>query len=129
MRTTEGVIPHYTQQLQDHVQPDMITLGSLSLQQVSATKRNICVIIPYSLAHQPCPLCRVSLAFSNGYHVHVCVLCGECARVCVCVVVCVCVCVFISEFFYSPFLPDLYRIHTFFLGLDIQIFHITNVLC
>lgn len=56
----EEVIPCYAQQLRERVRPDMITLGSLSLQQVSATKRNICVIIPYSPAHQPCPLCCVS---------------------------------------------------------------------
>uniref|UniRef100_A0A3Q2NVJ5 Uncharacterized protein n=1 Tax=Fundulus heteroclitus TaxID=8078 RepID=A0A3Q2NVJ5_FUNHE len=54
------VIPCYAQQLRERVRPDMITLGSLSLQQVRATKRNICVIIPYSPAHQPCPLCCVS---------------------------------------------------------------------
>uniref|UniRef100_A0A671VT96 Orofacial cleft 1 candidate gene 1 protein n=1 Tax=Sparus aurata TaxID=8175 RepID=A0A671VT96_SPAAU len=50
-RTAKEVIPHYAQQLRERVRPDMITLGSLSLQQVSATKRNICVIIPYSPAH------------------------------------------------------------------------------
>ncbi|XP_053269037.1 uncharacterized protein ofcc1 [Pleuronectes platessa] len=33
MRIAEEVIPHYTQQLRERVQPDMITLGSLSLQQ------------------------------------------------------------------------------------------------
>uniref|UniRef100_A0A3B5ABF3 Orofacial cleft 1 candidate 1 n=1 Tax=Stegastes partitus TaxID=144197 RepID=A0A3B5ABF3_9TELE len=60
--TAEEVIPHYAQQLRERVRPDMITLGSLSLQQVRATKRNICVIIPYSPAHQPCPLCCVSVA-------------------------------------------------------------------
>uniref|UniRef100_A0A674MF04 Orofacial cleft 1 candidate gene 1 protein n=1 Tax=Takifugu rubripes TaxID=31033 RepID=A0A674MF04_TAKRU len=36
MRTTEEVIPHYAQQPREHVQPDMITLGSLSLQQRAA---------------------------------------------------------------------------------------------
>uniref|UniRef100_A0A8C9XYU9 Orofacial cleft 1 candidate gene 1 protein n=1 Tax=Sander lucioperca TaxID=283035 RepID=A0A8C9XYU9_SANLU len=52
MRRAEEVIPHYAQQLRERVRPDMITLGSLSLQQVRATKRNICVISPYSPAHQ-----------------------------------------------------------------------------
>uniref|UniRef100_A0A669EIX4 Orofacial cleft 1 candidate gene 1 protein n=1 Tax=Oreochromis niloticus TaxID=8128 RepID=A0A669EIX4_ORENI len=33
MRTAEEVIPHYTQQLKERVRPDMIMLGSLSLQQ------------------------------------------------------------------------------------------------
>lgn len=73
VRTTEEVIPHYTQQLRESVRPDMITLGSLSLQQVRATKRNICVIIPYSPAHQPCPLCCVSVALANGPSVCACV--------------------------------------------------------
>uniref|UniRef100_A0A3Q1BU10 Orofacial cleft 1 candidate gene 1 protein n=1 Tax=Amphiprion ocellaris TaxID=80972 RepID=A0A3Q1BU10_AMPOC len=41
MRTAEEVIPHYAQQLRERVRPDMIMLGSLSLQQVRATKRNI----------------------------------------------------------------------------------------
>ncbi|XP_062235994.1 uncharacterized protein ofcc1 [Platichthys flesus] len=35
MRIAEEVIPHYTQQLRARVQPDMITLGSLSLQQMN----------------------------------------------------------------------------------------------
>lgn len=38
-RRSEEAITRYSQQLHEHVQPDMITLGSLSLQQVSATKR------------------------------------------------------------------------------------------
>nr|XP_019942833.1 PREDICTED: uncharacterized protein LOC109629530 [Paralichthys olivaceus] len=38
MRIAEEVIPHYTQQLRERVQPDMITLGSLSLQQQVAQK-------------------------------------------------------------------------------------------
>uniref|UniRef100_A0A3Q3VXF9 Uncharacterized protein n=1 Tax=Mola mola TaxID=94237 RepID=A0A3Q3VXF9_MOLML len=63
MRTAKEVIPHYAQQLRERVRPDMITLGSLSLQQVSATKRNICVIIPYSPAHQP--LCLFVCACSS----------------------------------------------------------------
>lgn len=71
-RTAKEVIPHYTQQLRESVRPDMITLGSLSLQQVRATKRNICVIIPYSPAHQPCPLCCVSVASANGPSVCAC---------------------------------------------------------
>uniref|UniRef100_A0A3P9PVM5 Uncharacterized LOC103482507 n=1 Tax=Poecilia reticulata TaxID=8081 RepID=A0A3P9PVM5_POERE len=37
-RAAEEVIPCYAQQLRERVRPDMITLGSLSLQQVSATK-------------------------------------------------------------------------------------------
>lgn len=74
-RTAEEVIPHYAQQLRERVQPDMITLGSLSLQQVRATKRNICVIIPYSPAHQPCPLCCISVVWlmdrvCASVHVH-----------------------------------------------------------
>uniref|UniRef100_A0A3Q3ICF7 Orofacial cleft 1 candidate gene 1 protein n=1 Tax=Monopterus albus TaxID=43700 RepID=A0A3Q3ICF7_MONAL len=69
MRTAEEVIPHYAQQLRECVQPDMITLGSLSLQQVRATKRSICVIIPYSPAHQPCPLCCLSVTLGNGHRV------------------------------------------------------------
>ncbi|XP_078147669.1 uncharacterized protein ofcc1 [Centroberyx gerrardi] len=35
MRTAEEVIPHYAQQLRERVRPDMITLGSLSLQQAA----------------------------------------------------------------------------------------------
>ncbi|KAG7216793.1 hypothetical protein INR49_021191 [Caranx melampygus] len=38
MRMAEEVIPHYAQQLRERVQPDMITLGSLSLQQRAAPK-------------------------------------------------------------------------------------------
>ncbi|KAM6900531.1 uncharacterized protein ofcc1 [Xenentodon cancila] len=38
-RTAEEVIPHYAQQLRERVRPDMITLGSLSLQQQIAQKR------------------------------------------------------------------------------------------
>ncbi|AWP20824.1 putative orofacial cleft 1 candidate 1 protein [Scophthalmus maximus] len=38
MKITEEVIPHYTQQLRERVQPDMITLGSLSLQQQVAQR-------------------------------------------------------------------------------------------
>uniref|UniRef100_A0A8C7NJR6 Orofacial cleft 1 candidate gene 1 protein n=1 Tax=Oncorhynchus mykiss TaxID=8022 RepID=A0A8C7NJR6_ONCMY len=45
----EEVIPRYAQQLRDRMLPDMITLGSLSLEQVRATKRNIYVI---SYIHQ-----------------------------------------------------------------------------
>ncbi|XP_029979801.1 uncharacterized protein ofcc1 [Sphaeramia orbicularis] len=37
-RTGEDVIPHYAQQLRERVRPDMITLGSLSLQQQAAQK-------------------------------------------------------------------------------------------
>ncbi|XP_033494445.2 uncharacterized protein ofcc1 [Epinephelus lanceolatus] len=37
-RTVEEVIPHYAQQLRERVRPDMITLGSLSLQQQVAQK-------------------------------------------------------------------------------------------
>lgn len=40
----EEVIPRYAQQLRERMLPDMITLGSLSLEQVRATKRNISVI-------------------------------------------------------------------------------------
>uniref|UniRef100_A0A3Q3NAM3 Orofacial cleft 1 candidate 1 n=1 Tax=Mastacembelus armatus TaxID=205130 RepID=A0A3Q3NAM3_9TELE len=39
LRQSEEVIPHYAQQLRERVRPDMITLGTLSLQQVRATKR------------------------------------------------------------------------------------------
>lgn len=45
----EEVIPRYAQQLRERVLPDMITLGSLSVEQVRATKRNIYVI---SYIHQ-----------------------------------------------------------------------------
>ncbi|KAK2886347.1 hypothetical protein Q8A73_020293 [Channa argus] len=38
MRTAEELIPHYTQQLRERVRPDMITLGSLSLQQSPVTR-------------------------------------------------------------------------------------------
>ncbi|XP_054862933.1 uncharacterized protein ofcc1 [Amphiprion ocellaris] len=38
MRTAEEVIPHYAQQLRERVRPDMIMLGSLSLQQQAAKK-------------------------------------------------------------------------------------------
>nr|XP_020470960.1 uncharacterized protein LOC109968787 [Monopterus albus] len=41
MRTAEEVIPHYAQQLRECVQPDMITLGSLSLQQQAAQKGSL----------------------------------------------------------------------------------------
>ncbi|KAM3860445.1 uncharacterized protein ofcc1 [Diretmus argenteus] len=39
MRTAEEVIPHYAQQLRERVRPDMITLGSLSLQQGNQNKK------------------------------------------------------------------------------------------
>jgi len=104
VRPVEEQIPHYAQQLRERVRPDMITLGSLSLQQVRATKRNICVIIPYSPAHQPCPLCCVSVA--NGH------------RVCACVrvhlsVLSICMCVTFSIFsFLAPFfVPNLFSSH------------------
>uniref|UniRef100_A0AAQ4RE29 Orofacial cleft 1 candidate gene 1 protein n=1 Tax=Gasterosteus aculeatus aculeatus TaxID=481459 RepID=A0AAQ4RE29_GASAC len=45
MSPAEEVIPHYAQQPRERVRPDMITLGSLSLQQVRATKRNICPLL------------------------------------------------------------------------------------
>lgn len=51
-------------------------------------KGNICVTIPYSPAYQPCPLCPVSLASSNGHHAHMCVYW-----------VCVCLCFFFFNFF------------------------------
>ncbi|XP_034562838.1 uncharacterized protein LOC117829320 [Notolabrus celidotus] len=35
MRTAKEAIPHYAQQLRERVRPDMITLGSLSLQQLN----------------------------------------------------------------------------------------------
>ncbi|XP_070842765.1 uncharacterized protein ofcc1 [Chaetodon trifascialis] len=38
MSTAKEVIPHYAQQLRERVRPDMITLGSLSLQQQAAQK-------------------------------------------------------------------------------------------
>ncbi|XP_035862182.1 uncharacterized protein ofcc1 [Sander lucioperca] len=38
MRRAEEVIPHYAQQLRERVRPDMITLGSLSLQQKAVQK-------------------------------------------------------------------------------------------
>ncbi|KAM7390659.1 hypothetical protein PAMA_008716 [Pampus argenteus] len=38
MKIAEEVIPHYAQQLRECVRPDMITLGSLSLQQQAAQK-------------------------------------------------------------------------------------------
>ncbi|XP_071342021.1 uncharacterized protein ofcc1 [Trachinotus anak] len=38
MQIAEEVIPHYAQQLRERVQPDMITLGSLSLQQRAAQR-------------------------------------------------------------------------------------------
>ncbi|XP_051266808.1 uncharacterized protein ofcc1 [Dicentrarchus labrax] len=38
MARAKEVIPHYTQQLRERVRPDMITLGSLSLQQQAAQK-------------------------------------------------------------------------------------------
>ncbi|XP_072234877.1 uncharacterized protein ofcc1 [Leuresthes tenuis] len=41
MRAAEEVIPHYAQQLRERVRPDMITLGSLSLQQQVAQKRPV----------------------------------------------------------------------------------------
>ncbi|XP_076017177.1 uncharacterized protein ofcc1 [Genypterus blacodes] len=43
MSSAEEVIPRYAQQLRERVRPDMITLGSLSLQQVSAYKEGISV--------------------------------------------------------------------------------------
>ncbi|XP_045920958.1 uncharacterized protein ofcc1 [Micropterus dolomieu] len=38
MRTAKEAIPHYAQQLRERVRPDMITLGSLSLQQQATQK-------------------------------------------------------------------------------------------
>lgn len=100
VRSNEEVIPCYSRQLREHVQPDVITLGSLSLQQVSATKRKycICVIIPYSPAYQPGPLCPVSLASSNGHRVHMCVYCA----------VCMCLSLLLFILFFFNFVPDLY---------------------
>ncbi|KAM8881627.1 uncharacterized protein ofcc1 [Synchiropus picturatus] len=40
MKTAQEVIPDYAQRLRESVQPDMITLGSLSLQQQTAQKRH-----------------------------------------------------------------------------------------
>uniref|UniRef100_A0A8C6WMW9 Uncharacterized protein n=1 Tax=Neogobius melanostomus TaxID=47308 RepID=A0A8C6WMW9_9GOBI len=40
VRTAEDVIPHYAQQLRERVRPDMITLGSLSLQQKGPQKES-----------------------------------------------------------------------------------------
>uniref|UniRef100_A0A665V3Z9 Uncharacterized protein n=1 Tax=Echeneis naucrates TaxID=173247 RepID=A0A665V3Z9_ECHNA len=76
MRIAEEAIPHNAQQLREPVQSDMITLGSLSLQQVRATKRSICVIIPYSPAHQPCPLC----CSMTPQHVELCLCCLRATR-------------------------------------------------
>lgn len=59
VRAAKEAIPRLAQQLRRSAPPDMITLGSLSLQQVSTTKgKNICVIIPHSPPHQPRPLCK-----------------------------------------------------------------------
>lgn len=123
VRIAEEVIPHYAQQLRERVQPDMITLGSLSLQQVRATKRNICVISPYSPAHQPCPLCCVSVALVNGHRVCSCVrahlsffffVCSEAYVYCICV--CYLLCLLIFFLFLSIFAPLLYFLPlTFFL--------------
>uniref|UniRef100_A0A4W6D1D3 Orofacial cleft 1 candidate gene 1 protein n=1 Tax=Lates calcarifer TaxID=8187 RepID=A0A4W6D1D3_LATCA len=89
MRIAEEVIPHYAQQLRERVQPDMITLGSLSLQQVRATKRNICSGTTES------PKCRWLLT-------------GLASRVCLCCVhVCVCVCACSSGTIESPSLRAL----------------------
>ncbi|KAK2859332.1 hypothetical protein Q5P01_003952 [Channa striata] len=41
MRMTEELIPRYTQQLRESVRPDMITLGSLSLQQQGVHKEPV----------------------------------------------------------------------------------------
>ncbi|KAG7526889.1 hypothetical protein JOB18_046578 [Solea senegalensis] len=41
MRVEEEVVPRYTRQLREHVQPDMITPGSLSLQQQGAQKKPV----------------------------------------------------------------------------------------
>ena len=71
-------------------------------------KENICVIIPYSPAYQPSPLCPVLLASSNGHHVHVCV----------------CVCVFISAFFFFFFHFHPTSLNHFFLRFDTQVFPI-----
>ncbi|KAK7881587.1 hypothetical protein WMY93_029996 [Mugilogobius chulae] len=40
VRTAEDAIPHYAQQLRERVRPDMITLGSLSLQQKGEQKES-----------------------------------------------------------------------------------------
>uniref|UniRef100_A0A672IQI0 Orofacial cleft 1 candidate gene 1 protein n=1 Tax=Salarias fasciatus TaxID=181472 RepID=A0A672IQI0_SALFA len=57
-KTADEVIPQYAQQLRERVRPDMITLGSLSLQQVSATKRNICPLVLVCMSYR-----RVFCAF------------------------------------------------------------------
>ncbi|XP_041670644.1 uncharacterized protein ofcc1 [Cheilinus undulatus] len=41
MSTAKEAIPHYAQQLRERVRPDMITLGSLSLQQQAAQKGTV----------------------------------------------------------------------------------------
>lgn len=108
MSPAKEAIPHYAQQLRERVRPDMITLGSLSLQQVRATKRNICVIIPYSPAHQPCPLCCVSVALANGHRVCACVrvhLSGLSIHMPLCIHVCVCyILSFLIFFLFFPYL-------------------------
>uniref|UniRef100_A0A8C4E6B2 Orofacial cleft 1 candidate gene 1 protein n=1 Tax=Dicentrarchus labrax TaxID=13489 RepID=A0A8C4E6B2_DICLA len=74
MARAKEVIPHYTQQLRERVRPDMITLGSLSLQQVRATKRNICSTMQVAV-NRVSFLCLCELLYTS---------------VCVCVCVCAC---------------------------------------
>uniref|UniRef100_A0A3Q2XUF7 Uncharacterized protein n=1 Tax=Hippocampus comes TaxID=109280 RepID=A0A3Q2XUF7_HIPCM len=68
IKTSEEVVARRARPARERARADMITLGSLSLQQVSykATKRNICVMVPYSPARRPHPLCRVRVAQANG---------------------------------------------------------------
>lgn len=73
-------------------------------------KENICAIIPYSPAYQPCPLSPALLASSNGHQVHICVSCA--------------VCMCLSLVFFS-FFSQFFIFHQFFLRYDIQVRSIT----
>uniref|UniRef100_A0A3P8RR15 Orofacial cleft 1 candidate gene 1 protein n=1 Tax=Amphiprion percula TaxID=161767 RepID=A0A3P8RR15_AMPPE len=64
MRTAEEVIPHYAQQLRERVRPDMIMLGSLSLQQVRWNNRGSKMQVAVN---------RVSLLCECVCHICVCV--------------------------------------------------------
>uniref|UniRef100_A0A3B4B564 Uncharacterized protein n=1 Tax=Periophthalmus magnuspinnatus TaxID=409849 RepID=A0A3B4B564_9GOBI len=86
-QTAEDVIPRYTRQLRERVRPDMITLGSLSLQQVRATKT-----IQYVRKR------KLAAFFTGNFQACSPVCVHLCAFTCVCSPVCVHLCVHLCAF-------------------------------
>ncbi|XP_062415349.1 uncharacterized protein ofcc1 [Pungitius pungitius] len=77
MSPAEEVIPHYAQQLRERVRPDMITLGSLSLQQQAAQKGPLRRRREWAKRKK-----RLMAIFAGTVKVRVCVCVCVCARAC-----------------------------------------------